>query len=1040
MKRRKVDLTQIATRAAQKVEQDFDQRSSLAAKTTTSTLSGTTTKLVALLTPDELLFSSSGLIGEGDSGKDERSTTNYDQSFLFKKLDGISLNDEVTFDDEDVEEMRERFAERVVNYEQFFAVKLVNPSLFSMINEEELDGSYNSNLSKRIEEQKKRVKDAASSLVLECKILSNLDKKHPHISQVYATAAKGCKAGFGHPVPEHNFFIITDAIKETLPDRIHSWRNKQSYEAERFDDHERRQSEVTQRLEVGLDVASALAFLSYRKIVYLLNPSKVGFDARMGRIKLFCFTAACEDGEKPFVSISKQTDMKNIVYCAPEVIKNTDDDVSVTVKADVYSFGMLLWEILVLKHPFQSMTMDKYISDVVHGKTRPHLSKHMPSSLQQLMEECWSADPEQRLTTKDVHDRLESLLLEGTELTVKSEEKIATSKSKSKRIVYKKTGTEDNNKDETADGKSVRSAEQSCRSKGSRSRDKMKPKTTESSKDEKKDRQTSHSRSTKDSIEEKQSVDEEDGTEVATSKGRSRSEEGDKSNRTRSRSKSLTRSPRLTKETTDRGKNARTSRKIKYEKDKPNSHDDPNESKSMTSRGSNRSRGSRGSHGSGGSSDSRSFRRRGTRPSDNERKTRSHQDQFETLTGNETSSGENGANNAGETSSPVKSPGKYSAGRISRSVSNDLVFTLKKEVSDDEGFQRQTSRRTKSFNTGQLPSRQPSTMRASSPKRIRRRAGVAASTDGDDPGTEPATSPSRSRSTHELRRRLSQSLSPSVSKAKDTATNTLPSRQQLIRGTRTRSGDPSNVSNDDFSRRVPGRSISNVEKVFSSDEVAQRKARSFRRRKSASEALALQKGAAVARSMTDLTLLDDDIEDADDDDAGDDAGDEIFPEFAGSNNRKELMQDTGDVDATRGEEEENKRGRLKATTSGGLIQANAKDTNVNVSKAREKFMSDHHQQNSENAAVMSSLRELREKQRRQQYNQAVAAAAAAGVGRSSRRDLSSKSNISGKNVSKVGGVGPPVPPPKPKPRSLSRDSNRNLSLALGGLLSPTPAR
>jgi hypothetical protein len=187
--------------------------------------------------------------------------------------------------------------------------------------------------------------------------------------------------------------------------------------------------------------------------------------------------------------------------------------------------------------------------------------------------------------------------------------------------------------------------------------------------------------------------------------------------------------------------------------------------------------------------------------------------------------------------------------------------------------------------------------------------------------------------------------------------------------------------------------------------------------------------------MTDLNLWNDDIEDADDD-----AGDEIFPEFAGSNNRKELTQDTGDVDGTRGEEEENKRGRLKATPSGGLIQANAKDTNVNVSKAREKFISDHHQQNSENAAVMSSLRDLREKQRRQQYNQAVAAAAAAGVGRSSRRDLSSKSNNSGKNVSKVGGVGPPVPPPKPKPRSLSRDSNRNLSLALGGLLSPTPAR
>jgi hypothetical protein len=243
---KRVDLAQIAYRAAQKVEHDFDQRSTLLLSTRRKG-DGAPTKLVAFLSSDELLLSSAGVfddetereesVQEDDKNGNhhkKKKTHSQNQPYLISHLKGVSLNSQDDNEmDDDMEDTRERFAERSKN-EGYFAVKFVNPSMFSV---EKAD--LTSEAPNRAEKRKKRLKEIASSLVLECKILSDLDK-HPNVSQIYATCAKGSKAGFGHRVLEDNFFIVTDEIKETLQDRIQSWRKKESYEAERFDDQERR--------------------------------------------------------------------------------------------------------------------------------------------------------------------------------------------------------------------------------------------------------------------------------------------------------------------------------------------------------------------------------------------------------------------------------------------------------------------------------------------------------------------------------------------------------------------------------------------------------------------------------------------------------------------------------------------------------------------------------------------------------------------------------------------------------------------------------
>lgn len=309
------------------------------------------------------------------------------------------------------EQCRARFAGR--SHEGHYAVKFVDPHA--------------------LQTDPRSAVDAASSLVAEAKILMNLEK-HPHVSRIYGIHVRGPGAGFANNPIEQNFFLIADAISETLPDRIRAWRKGEAYEGERLDDLEVRQSKVTQRLEIALDIVSALTFLSKRNLVYFLHPEKVGFDSRMKRIKLFDFGHAQESGKSPYFFF-EENNMVRRVYLAPEVLRRE----KIALDADVFAVGMLLWEILILKPPLYGMKRDQHMKDVANGKRRPYLSTTLPKGVKQLIEDCWA--PNSRPTVKVVNDKLEELLLEGIELPLTVDD-IQRPMPRSRRIKYNKDGNE----------------------------------------------------------------------------------------------------------------------------------------------------------------------------------------------------------------------------------------------------------------------------------------------------------------------------------------------------------------------------------------------------------------------------------------------------------------------------------------------------------------------------------------------------------------------------------------------------------------------
>lgn len=73
-------------------------------------------------------------------------------------------------------------------------------------------------------------------------------------------------------------------------------------------------------------------------------------------------------------------------YMAPEVASAQPYN----QKADVYSFGIILWELVAYEKPFSGMNREEFYEKVVHSGYRPEITKKFPDDLASLIRDCWS--------------------------------------------------------------------------------------------------------------------------------------------------------------------------------------------------------------------------------------------------------------------------------------------------------------------------------------------------------------------------------------------------------------------------------------------------------------------------------------------------------------------------------------------------------------------------------------------------------------------------------------------------------------------------
>ncbi|XP_027363159.1 serine/threonine-protein kinase STY46-like isoform X1 [Abrus precatorius] len=94
-------------------------------------------------------------------------------------------------------------------------------------------------------------------------------------------------------------------------------------------------------------------------------------------------------------------------WMAPEVINHQPYD----QKADVFSFSIVLWELMTAKVPYDTMTPLQAALGVRQG-LRPELPKHGHPKLLDLMQRCWEAIPSNRPSFNEITVELENLLQE----------------------------------------------------------------------------------------------------------------------------------------------------------------------------------------------------------------------------------------------------------------------------------------------------------------------------------------------------------------------------------------------------------------------------------------------------------------------------------------------------------------------------------------------------------------------------------------------------------------------------------------------------
>jgi serine/threonine protein kinase len=124
-----------------------------------------------------------------------------------------------------------------------------------------------------------------------------------------------------------------------------------------------------------------------------LKPDNVGF-TKDGQLKLFDFgLVTCVHSRTASDQTYEMTGYTgSLRYMAPEVVQRKP----YTEKADVYSFGIMLWQMARDKVPFKGFTKDEFIKQVVVNLERPKCDKSWPVGFTTLLKSCWDNDVARR--------------------------------------------------------------------------------------------------------------------------------------------------------------------------------------------------------------------------------------------------------------------------------------------------------------------------------------------------------------------------------------------------------------------------------------------------------------------------------------------------------------------------------------------------------------------------------------------------------------------------------------------------------------------
>lgn len=152
----------------------------------------------------------------------------------------------------------------------------------------------------------------------------------------------------------------------------------------------------TKKLIALYGIASGMAYLHSKNILHRnLKPTSILMDNSFyPKIRNFNLLIKCDDEsrKKPIKGTPE--------YMACEIIMREPS----SKPMDVYSFAMIAYEIVTLRHPFEeieNLNIIRILQKVRNGQY-PEFNDSTPKAFRKLIERCWAKNPEERPTFDEI--------------------------------------------------------------------------------------------------------------------------------------------------------------------------------------------------------------------------------------------------------------------------------------------------------------------------------------------------------------------------------------------------------------------------------------------------------------------------------------------------------------------------------------------------------------------------------------------------------------------------------------------------------------
>ncbi|KAK7313896.1 hypothetical protein VNO77_39101 [Canavalia gladiata] len=161
------------------------------------------------------------------------------------------------------------------------------------------------------------------------------------------------------------------------------------------------------RLIIAMDAAFGMEYLHSKNIVH--------FDLKCDNLLVNLkdtLRPICKVGDFGLSKIKRNTLVTGGVrgtlpWMAPELLNGSSNKVS--EKVDVFSFGIVLWEILTGEEPYANMHYGAIIGGIVNNTLRPTIPSHCDPEWRTLMEQCWAPNPAARPSFTEIACRLRTM-------------------------------------------------------------------------------------------------------------------------------------------------------------------------------------------------------------------------------------------------------------------------------------------------------------------------------------------------------------------------------------------------------------------------------------------------------------------------------------------------------------------------------------------------------------------------------------------------------------------------------------------------------